>query len=298
MAEGQENDGGVACGWCRDERVAVLHLAGVEALDLIQRLSANNVSLLTKGQTASTPLLTEKGRIVDILTIRHEGERLLVLCSALRSVDVQRWIEKFIISEDVEVYDVTQSYAVTWLVDAHSDSRLIPHYASKRVWWRVDTVDSSLTSSPGKYESARLDERMMQLSPAERDLRSLLLGIPSAPGEINGRHTPYDVNLRHLLSFTKGCYIGQEVIARLDTYGKTHKHMVGLTGRAQIGNVPPLEVRKEGLPVGMLTSVSPLPASGVWPALAVVEMDAVNDGDTLEIEPGVSLNVHSLPMGL
>lgn len=52
--------------------------------------------------------------------------------------------------------------------------------------------------------------------------------IPRAPNEINEKNTPLDVGLENLISWNKGCYIGQEVISRLDTYDKVSKRLVGL----------------------------------------------------------------------
>ncbi len=53
-------------------------------------------------------------------------------------------------------------------------------------------------------------------------------GIPSDPNELNDLYNPHEAKLIDLVDFKKGCYIGQEVIARLDTYDKVQKHLVGL----------------------------------------------------------------------
>jgi folate-binding protein YgfZ len=53
-------------------------------------------------------------------------------------------------------------------------------------------------------------------------------GIPRAPYEINEDYNPHEINLAGDVSFTKGCYIGQEVIARLDTYDKVQKRLMGI----------------------------------------------------------------------
>ena len=53
-------------------------------------------------------------------------------------------------------------------------------------------------------------------------------GIPSYPNEINFNSNPYETNLINYVNFSKGCYIGQEVIARLDTYDKIQRSMTGI----------------------------------------------------------------------
>jgi folate-binding protein YgfZ len=53
-------------------------------------------------------------------------------------------------------------------------------------------------------------------------------GIPLAPSELNEKHNPLETTLVQAVSWTKGCYIGQEVIARLDTYDKVQRHLMGI----------------------------------------------------------------------
>jgi len=53
-------------------------------------------------------------------------------------------------------------------------------------------------------------------------------GVPSAPNELNDEFNPLEAGLDDLIDFNKGCYIGQEVIARLQTYNKVQKKLVGL----------------------------------------------------------------------
>jgi folate-binding protein YgfZ len=53
-------------------------------------------------------------------------------------------------------------------------------------------------------------------------------GMPVAPNELNEKHNPLESTLVSAVSFTKGCYIGQEVIARLDSYDKVQRHMLGV----------------------------------------------------------------------
>jgi folate-binding protein YgfZ len=82
-------------------------------------------------------------------------------------------------------------------------------------------------------------------------------GIPAAPNEINDQYNPHEVNLLDLVSFTKGCYIGQEVIARLDTYDKVQKKLTGIVFPEPMENNGPLLLYNDAyLEVGAVTSTA------------------------------------------
>jgi folate-binding protein YgfZ len=60
------------------------------------------------------------------------------------------------------------------------------------------------------------------------ETKRILSGIPKFGNELNEQTNPLECGLENVVSFTKGCYIGQEVISRLDTYDKVSKHMIGI----------------------------------------------------------------------
>lgn len=71
-------------------------------------------------------------------------------------------------------------------------------------------------------------------------------GIPLAPSELNEKHNPLETTLVQAVSWTKGCYIGQEVIARLDTYDKVQRHLMGIEISA--------EIKSDTLPIALTNS--------------------------------------------
>jgi folate-binding protein YgfZ len=79
-------------------------------------------------------------------------------------------------------------------------------------------------------------------------------GVPAYPNEINEDHNPWEAGLSDAISLTKGCYIGQEVIARLKTYDKVKRRLVGLRLAMARERGDPL--RLEGVDVGLVTTVA------------------------------------------
>ena len=90
--------------------------------------------------------------------------------------------------------------------------------------------------------------------------RRVLLGLPVHPNELNDDHNPLEAGLRDAVSFDKGCYVGQEVVARLNTYDKVSRSLIGLELPADGGlPAPGTEIVVEGSTEGRVTSV-------VWPS--------------------------------
>ena len=106
---------------------------------------------------------------------------------------------------------------------------------------------------------------------------------PEYGGEMGEAYNPLETGLWGSISFTKGCYIGQEVIARLDTYQKVQKHLVSLSfspnARVQEG----AKLAQEGKEVGSVTSVVKLPTTGELMGLGYVRKGASEVGTQLSI---------------
>jgi folate-binding protein YgfZ len=79
-------------------------------------------------------------------------------------------------------------------------------------------------------------------------------GMPDWGTEITQDYNPHEARLTHAISFTKGCYTGQEVIARLDTYDKVQKYLMIIELAEKPSQDPPMEVYIEDEHVGHLTS--------------------------------------------
>ena len=81
----------------------VLRMTGEDALDLIDRLSTNEVEEMAAGSGLSTVLTTNKGRVVDLLTILYLPDHWLLITSPSNQQKVIDWIEDFTFGEEIEV---------------------------------------------------------------------------------------------------------------------------------------------------------------------------------------------------
>ena len=295
----------------------VFRLSGRDALDLLHRLSTNDVGNMAEGEVRETLLTTEKGRIIDLLLLARFSDGLFVLCSAGRGRAVADWVEKFTITDDVTIQDIRYNHIVTWI------------YGHKALSAMVDAVGGQLQANRCLSED-RLNLRLIALenprgshivllggsqdrdavlarcdleplSPEKAELLRVRSGIPSWPNELNEGHNPYDVGLVDLISFAKGCYVGQEVIARLDTYEKVRRGLVGVEFVGESPGAVPAAVHDQRGEIGMLTSVAPDHEHRNSYGLAVVKLKHLKTGDEVQVYSGsatVRGRVSTLPREL
>ena len=222
----------------------IVRLAGPEALDLMQRISTNDVRSLAVGSAVGTILTTDKGRIRDVLSLVRLAETELLLFGTLSErKDLAAWIERFVIMEDIKVQDATDEffrYQLLWPTRAMQggEGGSLQSLASVfggggRTWLMADPATGGKTVSLiGDKHLAGVVKLHLEREGFRRgddeSLRNFCVyyGLPVPGLELSIDYNPHEVGLLPLVSFTKGCYVGQEVIARLDTYKKVQRRLV------------------------------------------------------------------------
>ena len=276
-----------------------IEVSGADRVDLLHRLSTNALAGLRGGDAAATVFVTDKGRIVDRVLVCALEKTLLILTSPRTEAFLAAWIGKYTITEDITLSIVTGGTAMVSftgpealsafcagegcaLPAAPGVTRSGPYTVAREPDGKVGHVITGAVDAPALARS------VAALAPGARwigfrawEAYRIGRGIAGSPGELNGEHNPLECGLRDAVSFTKGCYIGQEVIARLDTYGKERHALAALAFTRMPGGTLPSPLTRDGSPAGTLTSVSDVAQGGAFPALAVVRTDAAPPGATL-----------------
>ncbi|MEX0735940.1 MAG: hypothetical protein WEB62_04135 [Bacteroidota bacterium] len=254
---------------------SLLMLEGNEGKDLLQRLSTNDLSGLEIDGYSQTILTNEKGRIVEVLSILMlSSDRILLIGQSNEGDRLRAWLDKFIIMEDVRAIllnnaykhfifyrsDISQKnaqkrggstagedwYSLKKSLDLPTDT-----LAFDEQWGEVRIFHLLVNRTQEK--SLKLPGRYSGSAQIQYERYRLVHGIPVSPNELSDSYNPLEANLGGLVSWTKGCYIGQEVIARLDTYKKVQKHLV----RVQLGEQPaslPVKLMDKEREAGVITS--------------------------------------------
>jgi folate-binding protein YgfZ len=295
-----------------DQTVGRMLLSGKDGIDLLHRLSTNDLLHLTPGVSARTVLTTEKGRIVDLLRVVPKAKDYLILGSFDREKEVLRWIERFTITEDCTLRSLDAETVVLTITGKDAFATLSRFSAKATVQGTVSEESGIVIISEvlrgcdwihllvPNNDRSRVWQELIRagFTPARNETLEaarILNGIATSPGELSLNFTPYDVGLRDCISYIKGCYIGQEVIARLETYQKTQRELAGFTSRS--GSVRPGEELEgeNGSIIGVVTSVVADKQGSI--GLAVVRHDAAGGGKRAKVLGGDAVvDLHILPM--
>lgn len=287
---------------------------GPDAIDLLHRMSTNDLLPLigNEGMGAQTVLTNEKGRIIDLLTVLSHGKDALLVTSGGREDQVTNWLDKFVIMEDAK-FEKKSDEILQFLIFGPQALQLLQQISPKELiglnnfhfteieiagqkvllqkthriiesGWaifvekqRSDAVWAFLRSEIEKLGGTVIDDDTYNLLRIEA-------GIPLAPSELNEKHNPLETTLVQAVSWTKGCYIGQEVIARLDTYDKVQRHLMGvemINGVMKSDLLPVAIVNADNETIGEMTSMAfspslnkPIGLAFIKTAYAIPEMDA------------------------
>lgn len=310
--------------WYNTLEFGVLQVTGADRLDLLHRITTNDFSHLDAGKGRQTVLITDKARIVDVVTVLHSPTETLLLTTAGKATEVVSWIRKYVIMEDVQVKNVSGRWGFCAVVGPHSasavteltgtDVRSLELFA----WVRVtDPLPLTIVRMPSVADLGyvvmaevehinRLAEHcthnadtLPKLSEADIAFLKVCRGIGSVGVEYTDAYNPLEAGLLHITSFNKGCYIGQEVLARLDSYNKVKQRLMGLTAEVL---EPGAVLYAEGNPVGKVTSASPTYSSNATVAIGYVRKEYAHEGAMLYTQTDTNnqapVTVHLLPMPL
>ena len=306
--------------------VGRLRLDGGDGLDLMDRLSTNKLDDLGQDQGLNTVLTSSKGRIVDLLFVLRSDDHLLVLTSSETRQTVADWIDFYTFTEDVSVEDVTEATAMlafigpsaSGLLDELSGEEISSVRRYESISATIDGVKvlvirTDFCALPGydlvlpASEALQLWRRLLDEGAAlgikpvgmqAKEMVRIERGVPAYGTELGNSRNPLEANLREFISFNKGCYIGQEVVARLDTYKKVQNHLVGLSWESDVLPGTNAALSLEGRKVGAVTSAVFSPKLNKGVGLAYVKKAQAQPGLRLEMESAdreLTARVEDLP---
>ena len=249
-----------------------LRLRGSDALDLLDRLSTNRLTdLVAPGMGMGSVLTTNKGRIIDFLGVHLEDDGLLVVTSGEATEKIEEWIDFYTIMEDVETVDISNETFQFRILGSTTQSlsndvaQLAKFHALKEEICGIEciVIRSQMLGEPcldviGPSVAAKTVSQELEVSGIHVELSldeyeriRVESGYPAFGSELTEDFNPLEAGLIEHISFNKGCYIGQEVVARLNTYEKVQKKLVKLVWN---GTIKGKDLSMEGQKAGVITS--------------------------------------------
>jgi folate-binding protein YgfZ len=259
---------------------------GSEAADFLQGQVSNDVEALEPGSGCYATVLSHKGKLRTDLRILRDADSFWLDTEAIGHAVLEHMLRTYSLGREVQFEDVTESRAILSVVGPAARERL-------------DAVPPAeehafVTGAHGIYVASQLGVDViaaagttLDVEPVSEEVAECLrieAGRPRLGYDMDSETIPQEAGINErAVSFTKGCYVGQETVARLHYKGKPNRHLRGLrlSEPAERGTDILLGERV----VGRLGSTCVSPRLGPI-ALALVRREA---------EPGASVQVGSAP---
>ena len=282
----------------------VTRIEGATRLDLLDRMSTQRLKTLSTGQGAATILTTDIGRMIDRLLIYAAPDHALALTGAGNAPAIIRYLMRYVFfQDDFRITDLTAATAVLALYGPTTPATLrqlgvelaeLPrhHWQTATIAGHPITLHRTDPLEPngeaylvlvGQEQATAVQTALLQAGatpldePTYESLR-IRAGLPRFGREITADYIPLEANLWDDVSFHKGCYIGQEIIARMESRGKIAKQLVRLHAPTPLDALVGQELTADGRPAGTITS-----AAGQW-ALAYVKTAVLQNNHPLTIQ--------------
>jgi folate-binding protein YgfZ len=268
----------------------VLRAHGEDAASFLQGQFSQDLRPWATGRVSYGLWLTLKGKVLGDSWVLQVGERdFLLLSIDTPAATLRERLERFVIADDVSFSDETADWNGAAVMGDGAAAALarcaleLPPpgragcgegartlvFAGRRgapsweVWWRGDGADPL-----GGLAATEVDG-------ADIERRRIAAGIPRVPLDIGPADLPQEGGLeREAVSFDKGCYLGQEVMARIHAMGQVRRSLVRVRGAGAPPAPLPRSLWREGRTVGEVRSAVPAAEGGGWIGLALVQRAA------------------------
>lgn len=262
---------------CDRSHWGCLKISDDDRLRYLHNQSTNDFQKLQPGQGCDTVFVTSTARTIDLATAYGTEDAVLVIVSPNRRQVLMEWLDRYIFPMDrVELTDISEHTAIFSLIGEESEALLKKlgvemaadaGYASHQLLTLGDVavrvaVGSGLalpgyTLMVAMDEAARLWQRLIEVGAVAMGDRvwsqlRIQQGRPAPDRELTDDYNPLEAGLWQTISFSKGCYIGQETIARLNTYKGVKQQLWGIHLDTLVSEGSVITV--DGEKVGTLTS--------------------------------------------
>lgn len=266
-----------------------LRLTGADRVRYLNGQVTNDVRQVKPTETLYACVTDVKGRIAGDVFAHAEGESLLLDAEEGLRETLSMRLERYIVADDVELADVTEEWQLwhVWgdegtpaRIEAVLSGQECPHHLLQSTRYGVPGIDLWLPASA----PAPTFTPLPVLTDAALETWRILQKIPRWPHELNAETFPPEAGLESkAMNFSKGCYIGQEVLSRIKTTGKMPREMIAWQMQKQ-GDIVKVGDVIRGVPnsanlssIGIVTSVTIGPETGKHCGLGFVKQGAKFD---------------------
>jgi folate-binding protein YgfZ len=290
--------------------VGRLRITGKDRVSFLNGLLTNDVSQLKENGGQRSALLTSKARILADLHLYPQTESLLVDTGESAASRVKETLDRFIITEDVQIHDATADL-VQITVQGPKSSEVIKEILGveaqdlKQLEQRsigpstiiardrtgqsgYDIILPALEADP-VWHGFLLNGAVIGLNPVGSQALEILrleAGYPKYSVDVDENTIVLEAGFKDALSFSKGCYLGQEVVARATHIGRVNKQLVRLDIESKDPVPPRSKLTSDGREAGFITSAAFSPGLGKIASLGYANREFAKEGTRLNVQSG------------
>lgn len=291
--------------------LGTLCLTGEDRSIFLHRLISNDVENLSTGEGNYATLLTNRGKIIADLKV-YIFEDTIYISTAPECIDQAfTELDKYIIADDVELSVVSDKVGAIAVYGPESpelvesvlglkELRTLPEHHSLSCEIDNQWIGCVRSNTVGEYgyhlytATDKLEWLWNEMITATFDvvpvgwdaLESLRIeaGTPRYGTELTDAIFPLEAKLEHAIDFEKGCYIGQEIVARMKYRGHPNRLLRGIKIHDENPVQPNLPIVDDDTEIGWVTSSVYSPTLGVPIAIGYVRMAYIEKGSRIQIE--------------
>jgi folate-binding protein YgfZ len=292
-----------------------LQLTGADRMPFLHNFTTQDIIGMAPDTCRWAVVSNWKGTIVDLVEVVADAEALTVITEPANRDKTRLWLEKYIITEDVTIAVLDETTALFDLIGPQAAASLASLGVTVPDAGRVATAEVAGTivtlwchrwiggngfrllvaaEAAAAVWAALQDSGARPVGETALAWRRIADGYPAYGHELAEDINPWEARLDGTISLDKGCYLGQEVVARLRTYQKVKQYVVGLAVPADLNPAVGNEVHDAaGQPVGRITSVA-TPPHGDPLVLAMVKTAHAQGGSDVYLQ-GQAVSVVDRP---
>lgn len=299
--------------------LGVMKIGGKEGSQFLHGLVTNDIKGLEKGKGGRSAFLTGKGKVMALCRVLGLGDEYLIINDPQTHEKVFKYVFPFSYAGDFKAEDVSAAYRTLSIQGPQAllvmkEISFEPVPALEEHDWtetiiaghHVLVVRASHTGELGfdilvpeaglqdVWDFILLKGAFHTITPVgllALDSLRIEAGIPVYGIDADDTNMMLELGLNDAVSFTKGCYTGQEAVAMATYRGHVSKKLSGLVIAGETLPDPGAKIIKEGKEVGQITSALKSPSLGSLIALGYVKYGAFEPGTKLEVE----YKAHALP---
>jgi folate-binding protein YgfZ len=297
---------------------AKISLTGGDRVRWLNGMVTNNIRDLAVNRGAYAFLLNPQGRILGDLYAYNRGESITIDTDSAQAEKILATFDHYIIMDDVEVANVSDKVTAIGITGAKARevlraagfeiSNLEPlqflDVTLRNVSMTVVRGDDAAIESyelwlvPDKLTSVRdalTNSGAMPVGTDALELLRVASGIPRYGQDIRERDLPQETEQQRALHFSKGCYIGQEIVERIRSRGNVHRKFTGFQVEGALPAVG-TKIQADGRDIGDITSVASLPLAGGERSVALgyIRRELATPGKQFQVG-ATQLSIAALP---